>query len=67
MDLSNRYNHFKIKRNIKGVPLFYVKNMSNLKKIFKKIDKIKNFKFDIFTYSKSYQNNIYNNLERILK
>jgi len=67
MDLNNRYNHFKINRNIKGVPLFYVKNMSNLKKIFKKIDKIKNFKFDIFTYSKSYKNNIYNNLERILK
>ena len=67
LDLNNRYNHFRIKKNLRTVPLFYVKNISNLKKVFKKIDKIKNFKFDMFTYSKSYKSNIYDNLERILK
>lgn len=67
LDLNNRYNHYKIKKNLSKNPLFYVKNISNLKKVFKKIDKIKNFKFDMFTYSKSYKSNISDNLERIFK
>ena len=49
------------------VPLFYVKNISNLKKVFKKINKIKNFKFDKLIYSKSYKSNINDNLDRIFK
>ena len=67
LDLHNRYNHFKVKKNLSTVPLFYVKNISNLKKVIKKIDKIKNFKFDMFNYSKSYKSNINDNLEEIFK
>ena len=67
LDLHNRYNHFRVKKNLSSVPLFYVKNTSNLKKVFKKIDKIKNFKFNMFNYSKSYKSNINNNLDKIFK
>ena len=67
LDINNRYNHFKVKKNLSMVPLFYVKNISNLKKVFKKINKIKNFKFDKLIYSKSYKSNINDNLDRIFK